>query len=165
MTAIKRITLATIALAVALALATVNPASALARTAGPAVSIESQSTGTLTFNKKDGTVTGEESGYSTQLGKFKIQLKGTGTLHGTTIKAQGTYTVITTAGELTGKFTTTGDLRKQQRSVVTITGGTGPFAHARGTVIVDCITLGTPQETDDTLTIKRHCTGRGELHL
>ena len=165
MTAIKRIALATIALAVALALATVNPASALAQTAGPAVSIETLSKGPLTFNKKDGTVTGKEEGDSPQLGHFTVKLEGTGTVNGTTLKAQGTFTVFTAAGDqLTGRFTTTGDLGKQ-RSADTITGGTGRFAHASGTIIVDCVTLEPPHETEDTLTLVRQCTGRGELHL
>ena len=39
----------------------------------------------------------------------------------------------------------------EARSVDTITGGTGRFAHARGTVIVDCVTLEPPHETEDTL--------------
>jgi len=162
--AIKRIALATIALAVALALATVNPASALAQTAGPAVSVSTLSEGPLTFNK-DGTVTGAEEGDSPQLGHFTVTLEGTGTVDGTTVKAQATFTLFTAAGDrLTGRFTTTGDLGKQ-RSADTITGGTGRFAHATGTIIVDCVTLKPPHPTKDALTLVRRCTGQGEVHL
>ena len=165
MTAIKRIAFATIALAVALALATVNPASALARTPGPAVPFQSRSSGTTTFHKEDGTLTGEESGVSSQLGKVTIQYQNaTGTIdeHGV-IKFQGELTAVAANGDqLTGSFETTGDITKQT-SKVKITGGTGRFADATGEITVVCITVGTPKVTQDTVSIERECTGTGEL--
>jgi hypothetical protein len=170
MTAIKRIALATIALAVALVL--VNPASALASPAAPAVPFQSSSSGPTTFNPATHTVTGAESGVATDLGKFTATLVGdgsltgslTGPLSGITVAAKGTLTLVAANGDqLTGDFVTTGTVEKQQ-SVVTITGGTGRFAHATGTITVICITVGT-HVVNDTLVIDRECTGKGELRF
>jgi hypothetical protein len=153
-----------IALALLLAFATLMSASAPA-SAGEATSVPVQGSGsgTIRFNTSTGDFTGEESGVSSHLGKYSLHLQG----HGAratdgSVTGNGSVTIVAANGdELTGTFTLQGD-GETQRVAVSITGGTGRFAEAQGTLTVVCRSKSAQQE-GDTLVLRHDCTMTGRI--
>jgi len=153
----------TMALAVVLALATLNAASAPASARGTAVPIKGAGTGAISFHPATGAFTGEESGVSSHLGKYTLHLQGVGARAADgNVTGSGTVTIVAANGDqLTGTFTLTGD-GETQRVDVTITGGTGRFAHASGTLTVICVS-GPPRQEGQMLVLEHECTLKGEI--
>jgi hypothetical protein len=152
-----------IALAVVLALAALALASAPASACGKAASIKGNGTGTISFNTATGAFTGEESGVSSHLGKYTLRLQGVGTRSADgTVTGSGTVTIVAANGDrLMGTFTGTGS-SQAPRVVVTITGGTGRFASASGTLTVICIS-GAPRQEGQLVVIEHECTLKGQI--
>jgi VCBS repeat-containing protein len=153
-----------IALAVWLALTTLLLASAPASADGRTVHIRGDGAGTIRVNTTTGALTGEESGFANHLGKFTVDLQGTATISADgTVNGNGTLTIVTANGDqLTGTFTVTG--REPTLTVaVTITGGTGRFAHASGTLTVTCVLSGPPRQEGQVLVLENNCTVEGRI--
>ena len=146
-------------LALAALLAAAAPASASRR----AVTIEGHGTGAIRLDTATGTFTGEESGVSSHLGTYTLRLQGAGTSSADgTFTGSGTVTIIASDGDqLTGTFTVTGR-GDTNTVVVTITGGTGRFANATGTLTVICVSE-PPQQQGATLVLKHRCTMKGTI--
>ena len=126
--------------------------------------IRGRSRGTISINTATGALTGEESGVISHLGKQTIRLQGVSTLSGDgTVAGSGTVTMVAANGDqVTGTFTLTG--REPTLTVlVTITGGTGRFADASGTMTVICASSGSPTQQAQTLVIKTDCTANGVI--
>ena len=134
---IKMVTLAGVLALIAL-LAAAAPASA----GGSAMTVNGQGTGVIRLDPATGAFTGEESGVSSYLGKYTVRLQGVGSGSADgTFTGSGTATIVAANGDqLTGSFTVTGR-GDTNRVVVTITGGTGRFANATGTLTVICTCL------------------------
>jgi hypothetical protein len=151
-----------------LALTILTPASALAstRTEHP---MTGQSSGTLSINLLTGDFTGDTAGTSSDLGRFSSHLEGNGAVtpdntfqgSGTTVRIvaangdtlKGTFTLTTTPLLSTGHTATL---------VITITGGTGRFTNATGTLTVICeVTPG--GQVGPLLTSSADCTMSGTL--
>lgn len=120
--------------------------------------------GTIRINTATGALTGEESGVISHLGRNTVHLKGVSTLSPDGgVSSSGTVTIVAANGDrLTGTFTLNGH-EPTLTAVVTITGGTGRFANATGTLTVDCVTLGAPAQKKQTLVIKHDCTIKGGI--
>jgi hypothetical protein len=158
MTKIKAIALTTV-----LALAVLTPALAPASAGGKAKPIKGHGAGTITFDTATGAFTGRESGVMSHLGKYRLRLRGVGTYAADgTVTGSGSVTIVAANGDrLTGTFTLTGR-DETNRVVVTITGGTGRFAHARGTLTVICVS-GPPRQEGQLLVFEHKCTVKGKL--
>lgn len=153
-----------IALAIGLVLATLLLTSAPASACGKTVHIEGNGTGTIRINTETGALTGEESGVASHLGKYSVDLQGASTIsEDGTVDGRGTVTIVAANGDqLTGTFITTG--RQPTLTVtVTITGGTGRFAHASGTLTVDCVASGPPRQEGPVLVFEHDCTMEGKI--
>jgi hypothetical protein len=126
--------------------------------------IRGNSTGTISINTATGALTGEESGVISHLGAAHLRLQGVSTVSGDgTLTGSGTVTMVAANGDqATGTFTLTG--REPTRTVlVTITGGTGRFANASGTMTVICVSSGSPAQEEQTVVINNHCTIEGGI--
>ncbi|MCX5376268.1 hypothetical protein [Streptomyces sp. NBC_00091] len=155
-----------IVLALGLALATLFLASAPASAGPKTVYIEGSGTGTIRINTETGAFTGEESGVANLLGKYAVDFQGDSTIsQDGTVEASGTAKIVAANGDqLTGTFTTTG--REPTLTVtVTITGGTGRFEHASGTLTVDCVSSGPPSQEGPVLVIEHDCTMKGKIRF
>jgi hypothetical protein len=123
-----------------LALAILNPASALANTEGTHCPLNGSGSGTVSLNVLTGAFTSDAAGIGSCTGKTTTHIEGTGALTPEgTFAASGTATIVAANGDqLTGTFTltTTGPpgTTHTTTGVATITGGTGRFADASGTV-------------------------------
>jgi hypothetical protein len=146
-----------------LALATLSPAPALANTGGTDRPMKASGSGTLSVNPETGAFTGDATGVSRHLGNYTVHLEGTGApTPGADFAGSGTATIVAADGDqLTGTFTltTTGHATTV---VVTVTGGTGRFADASGTLTVICLTA-PPSQVGELLLSKIECEMRGEL--
>lgn len=152
------------ALAGVLALTVLLAASVPASAGGSAVTITGHGTGTIRLDTATGAFTGEESGVSSYLGKYTVHLQGRATLAADgTVTGTGTATIVAANGDqLTGDFTVTGN-GQTQRVVVTITGGTGRFANATGTLTVICHSAGPPHQEGAVLVLEHKCTMKGTV--
>ncbi len=146
------------------ALATLSLASAPASAGGRPVSIQGKGTGTIRLNTTTGAVTGKESGVSSHIGQYKLRLQGVVTRSADgTVTGHGTVTIVAARGDrMTGTFTLTG--QDQTNTVdVTITGGTGRFANASGTLTVVCVASAPPHQVGPILVLEHKCTMTGEI--
>jgi hypothetical protein len=149
------------ALAGLLALTAVLAVSATASASGRAEAIEGHGTGAIRLDPATGAFTGEESGISSHLGRYTLRLQGVGrTAADGTFNGSGTVTIVASDGDqLEGTFTVTGH-GDRNTVVVTITGGTGRFANASGTLTVVCVSE-PPQQEGAMLVLKHTCTMNG----
>jgi hypothetical protein len=134
-----------IALFLALALATVSPGSGLAAAGGANRPLKGSMSGTFSLNPATGAVTGDARGKNSHLGESALHFEGTvaptaeeGTYAGsaavTLVAANGDR--LTGTAEVTSTATATG---RTTSVVMEVTGGTGRFAHASGTLRVICL--------------------------
>ncbi len=84
------------------------------------------------------------TGVATHLGKYTGHLEGTAEIIGGTVFGEGTFTLVAANGDqLSGTFALTGPPSSGAvhpvSSVLTITGGTGRFADASGTMTVELV--------------------------
>ena len=151
------------ALALVVALATLSPASALASAGATDRPMKGTGSGTLSLNPETGAFTGDAAGVSSHLGSYTVRLEGTGTpTPEGDFAGSGTATVAAADGEqLTGTFTLSAT-GHTTTVVVEITGGTGRFADASGTLTVICLTA-PPSQVGELLLSKIECKMRGEL--
>ena len=151
-----------------LAFAILSPASALAKTAGTDRPVTGAGTGTVSLDPVTGAFTGDVPGTSSQLGKVTVHIDGVGTpTPEGTITGTGTATIVAANGdELTGTIALTQTALPTGHTittvVVTITGGTGRFADASGTLTVVCDS-GPPSHVGGVLLITVNCKFTGQL--
>ena len=118
-----------------------TPASALAKSKSGDKLVQGPTTGTTTANLSTGTATSRGKAWLSHIGKGRYALEGTFVfLNPATVSVSGTHSLVTANGDrLFGTFTGTIDqivLNESSRStlVFTVTGGTGRFKHATGTL-------------------------------
>ena len=131
----KLMTLAGLALAVV----ALSPASASANAGGTDRPFMGTVSGTVSLNVLTGAMTADGEGVATHLGEYTTSLEGTATITPTGVFGSGTQTIVAANGdELTGTYTlsTPGapGVAHTTTIVSTITGGTGRFSDASGTV-------------------------------
>ena len=124
----------------ALALVALSPASAGAKAGGTDRPVKGTATGTVTgtLGAQIG-VTVDLSGNVTHVGKYTVHMDAAGVISNGQVVGDGTFTVVAANGDqLTGPTTFTaplpGDNVHTTTAVLTITGGTGRFADASGTL-------------------------------
>ncbi|MEX2553663.1 MAG: hypothetical protein WD627_11765 [Actinomycetota bacterium] len=157
-----------IALAFVLALAILNPGSALATAGGADRPVNGTASGTISVNQVTGAVVGDATGVTSHLGKTGIHFEGTvapteeeGTFAGSaavTIVA-GNGDQLTGTAAVTSTATPTGGTTTV---VVEITGGTGRFANASGTLTVICLS-GASSQVGQMLVSEIECKATGRL--
>jgi hypothetical protein len=131
----------TILAALVLVLAALSPASALAKAGGTDRPVKGTALGAVTATIPALHLTADASGVSSHLGKYTGHFEGNGEIVGGRTLGEGTFTLVAANGdELTGTFTLNGALPSGEvhslTVVLTITGGTGRFADARGTITI-----------------------------
>jgi hypothetical protein len=133
------------ALALVLALATLGPASALANAGGTDRPVKGAGSGTISLDQA-GAFTGEAKGVSGHLGNYTVHLEGTGApTPEANFFGSGTATAVAANGdEFTGTVTVT-TTGPTTTVVVKVTGGTGRFADASGTLTIICRTISLSQ--------------------
>ena len=126
-------------LALVLALAILSPASALGNAGGIDRPVKGTVSKTISLDPETGAFTGEANGVGSHLGSYTVDLEGTGAPTAESdFAGNGTLTLVTANGdELTGTFTVT-VTGATTTVVVKITGGTGRFADASGTLTMIC---------------------------
>jgi hypothetical protein len=151
-----------------LALAVLSPASALANAGGTDRPIKGSGTGTISVNSLTGEFTGVVPGVSSHLGDITVHIEGVGAraVDGT-FAGSGTATLVAADGDqLTGTITLTQTAQPDGHTTttvaLTITGGTGRFADATGTLTVICQS-GPPSQVGATLLIKANCKFTGQI--
>ena len=123
-----------------LALAALSPASALAKAGGTDRHVKGTTSGTVT-----GTlgatigVTIDLTGVATHVGKYSGHFDAVGVISGGEVVGDGTFTLVAANGDqLTGPFEFSSQLEftavHPSTAFLTITGGTGRFADASGTI-------------------------------
>ena len=151
-----------------LALAIVSPASALAGAGGTDRPIKGAGTGTISLDPATGAFTGVVPGVSSHLGDIIVQIEGVGAPAADgTFAGSGTATIVAANGDqVTGTITLTQvalpDGHTTTTVVLTITGGTGRFANASGTLTVVCRS-GPPSSVGATLLIAAECKFTGHI--
>jgi hypothetical protein len=124
-----------------LAFAALAPASALAKAGGTDRPMKGTVVGTVTVPIPSLQLTTDASGVLTHLGKYTGHFEGSGEIVGGRTLGEGTFTVVAANGDqLTGTFTLNGSLPSGEPHsltvFLTITGGTGRFADASGTLTI-----------------------------
>jgi hypothetical protein len=124
-----------------LAFAALAPASALAKAGGTERPVKGTAVGDITATIPGLQLTAEVSGVITHLGKSTGHFEGSGEIVGGNTLGEGTFTLVAANGDqVTGTFALTGSLPSGEvhtaTVVLTITGGTGRFADASGTITV-----------------------------
>lgn len=124
-----------------LALGVLAPTGALGKAGGTDRPVKGTTSGTVT-----GTLTSplgitiDLTGVATHLGKYSFHAEGVGVISGGEVFTDGPFTVTAANGDqLTGTFTVTTPLSQLAEvhtttAFLTITGGTGRFADAGGTI-------------------------------
>jgi hypothetical protein len=158
MRSIKLMTLAGVLVLPAL-LAASTPATA----AGKAITIDGHGAGTIRLDPTTGAFAGEESGVSSRLGRYMVRLQGQASVAADgSVTGAGAATITAANGDrLTGSFTVTGQ-DQTQTVVMTVTGGTGRFANATGTITVICHSE-PPHQDGQTLVLEHKCKMEGTL--
>ena len=150
------------------ALAVLSPASALANAGGTDRPIKGAGTGTISLEPATGAFTGVVPGVSSHLGDITVHIEGVGARAADgTFAGSGTATLVAANGdEVTGSITLSQtalpDGHTVTTVVVTITGGTGRFAGASGTLTVICLS-GPPSQVGAMLLIKADCKFTGQI--
>ena len=164
----------TFALAFACALAILGPGSALAKSPGADRHLTGSLSGTISVNVATGAIVGDDTGHISHLGTASLHYAGvvTPTAEAGTYVGSADVVIVAANGDrltgtadVTSRATATG---QTTTVVVTITGGTGRFAHAHGTLTFTCISSSLHQEGDvligdDQCTVDGHLT-YGERH-
>ena len=124
-----------------LAVAALAPASALAKAGGTDRPVKGTAAGGFTAVVATLHIATDVSGVMTHLGKYTSHFEGTAEIVGGRTLGEGTFTTVAANGdELTGTFTLNGALPTGEvhtaTVVLTVTGGTGRFADASGTITV-----------------------------
>jgi hypothetical protein len=151
-----------------LALALLSPASALANTGGTDRPIKGSGTGTISLDPATGAFTGVVPGVSSHLGDITVHIEGVGARAADgTFAGSGTATLVAANGDqATGTITLTQtalpDGHTTTTVVLTITGGSGRFANASGTLTVICLS-GPPSQVGALLLIKAECKFTGQI--
>lgn len=152
-----------IALLLVLALALIIPAAALAAAGGTDRPIQGTMSGTISINPTTGAIIGDATGENSHLGESTLHFEGTVQPTGEdTYAGTAAVTLVADNGDrLTGiaDVTTTG---LTTTTVVEITGGTGRFADASGTLTVTCL-YGPPQVVGDLLVSAIDCEATGQI--
>jgi hypothetical protein len=131
----KLITLAGLALAVV----ALGPASALANAAGTDRPVKGTISGTVSLNVLTGAFTADATGVATHLGDNTVSLEGAVAITPEGVFGSGTGTIVAADGDqMIGTFTleTPGQpgVAHTTTIVMTVTGGTGRFSDASGTL-------------------------------
>jgi hypothetical protein len=148
--------------------AVLSPASALANAGGIDRPIKGAGTGTISLDPATGAFTGVVPGTSSHLGDLTVHIEGVGTRTADgTFAGSGTATLVAANGdEITGSIDLTQTVLPDGHTVttvvVTITGGTGRFANASGTLTVTCLS-GPPSQLGALLLIKAECKFTGRI--
>jgi hypothetical protein len=125
-----------------LALAALSPTSAAAKAGGTDRPVKGTASGTVTGklgSPLDLTI--DLTGVATHLGKYSVHVEAVGVISGGEVLVDGTFTVVAANGDrLTGTATSTSQLSQLAEvhtttAFLTITGGTGRFADASGTIV------------------------------
>jgi hypothetical protein len=150
------------------ALAVLSPALALANAGGTDRPIKGAGTGTISLDPATGAFTGVVPGVSSHLGDITVHIEGVGarTADGT-FAGSGTATLVAANGdEVRGSIeltqTALPDGHTVTTVIVTITGGTGRFANASGTLTVICLS-GPPSHVGALLLINAECKFTGQI--
>jgi len=131
----KLITLAGLALAVV----AISPASAPAKAGGTDRPVKGTISGTVSLNVLTGAFTADGTGVATHLGKYTVSLQGAVAITPEGVFGSGTGTIVAANGDqMTGTLTleTPGQpgVAHTTTIVMTLTGGTGRFSDASGTL-------------------------------
>jgi len=155
-----------IALAFVLALAIFNTGSALAKAGGTDRPVKGTASGTLRVDPVTGAATGDITGVTSHLGKTAVHFEGILTPTGEegTLAGPATVTIVAANGDrLTGNAAVTSrttDTGTITTVVLEITGGTGRFANASGTLTVTCVS-GPPSQVGPLLVFALECKATG----
>ena len=124
-----------------LALAVLGPSAALGKAGGTDRPVKGTTSGTVTGKLGSPLgITIDLSGVATHLGKYSVHVDAVGVISGGEVLVDGTFTVVAANGDqLTGTTTFTSPLSQLAEvhtttAFLTITGGTGRFADASGTI-------------------------------
>jgi hypothetical protein len=123
-----------------LALVALSPASAAAKAGGTDRPVKGTASGTVTVTLGAPLgITIDLTGVATHAGKYSLHLEADGEIIGGEVVGNGTFTVVAANGDqVTGPVVFSGPLPSGDvhttTAVLTITGGTGRFADASGTI-------------------------------
>ena len=131
---------ATMLAGLALALVALSPASALAKAGGTDRPVKGTVSGTVSVNVQTLAMTADASGVATHLGKYSTSLEGTVAITAEGTAGSGTQTIVAANGDqatATYTLSTPGlptTAAHTTTLVTTVTGGTGRFSDASGTL-------------------------------
>ena len=151
-----------------LALAILSPAAALANAGGTDRPLPASWSQTTSLDPATGAVVSDGAGVTAHIGKFSVHTEGTGAHNpaDNTFVGSGNATVVAANGDqFTTAYTFTSSPTATGRTVdieQTITGGTGRFADASGTLQSSCLG-GPPSPVGGQLITKEECTGTGHI--
>ena len=124
--------------------------------------------GTISLDPATGAFTGVVQGVSSHLGDITVHIEGVGARAANgTFAGSGSATLVAANGDaVRGSIALTQtalpDGHTVTTVVVTITGGTGRFANASGTLTVICLS-GPPSQVGTLLLIKAECKFTGQI--